>query len=146
LRKSIQGLEGTIGSPAYVNLMDRLFGNGRVLPIYVGYGASLAYLPLRSVPSLLLQSYMHEVGYSPINFAREFWNLHGYHATGDQDMGCHGTCRGTTVPIIWWPSSSCTFRSWHGLLGYTSGRARPDWHPIWRLVSGQRCSSTLRFT
>jgi photosynthetic reaction center M subunit/photosynthetic reaction center L subunit len=73
--ESVQGLEGTIGSPAYVNLMDRLFGSGRVLPIYVGVWGVIGVFAFAICAFIILQSYMYEVGYSPINFAREFWNL-----------------------------------------------------------------------
>jgi photosynthetic reaction center M subunit/photosynthetic reaction center L subunit len=70
-----EGIEGVIGQPGYINFMDRLFGNGRVLPIYLGIWGVLSVAAGVVASFIILQSYMYEVGYNPISFLREFWNL-----------------------------------------------------------------------
>ncbi len=73
-----KGLEGTIGDPVYINFMDRLFGNGRALPMYVGIWGVISITAFTVTVFIVLQSFMAAVGYSPINFMREFWNLAVY--------------------------------------------------------------------
>lgn len=73
--ENVQGLEGTIGKSTVIGFMERLFGNGKVLPIYVGVWGVIGLAAFMVCVFIILTSYMHEVGNNPIAFIREFWNL-----------------------------------------------------------------------
>jgi photosynthetic reaction center M subunit len=73
--ENVQGLDGTIGQSTVIGFMERLFGNGKVLPIYVGVWGVIGLAAFMVCVFIILTSYMHEVGNNPIAFIREFWNL-----------------------------------------------------------------------
>ncbi|HMP39166.1 MAG TPA: bifunctional photosynthetic reaction center subunit L/M [Roseiflexaceae bacterium] len=73
--RNARGLEGNIGKPIYVGLMDRLFGSGQVLPLYLGYWGAASMVFFGVTCFIILTEYLYLVGYNPIVFAREFFNL-----------------------------------------------------------------------
>ena len=70
-----RGLEGNIGQPIYVGVMDRMFGSGQVLPLFLGVwgAASMVFFGITSV--IILTEYLYLSNYNGIVFLREFWNL-----------------------------------------------------------------------
>jgi photosynthetic reaction center M subunit len=71
-----RGLESTgLRKTIHVPLMKRLFGNGQVGPIYLGYWGVLAVTTGALSAFIILLNYMHQVDYNPILFLREFWVL-----------------------------------------------------------------------
>jgi photosynthetic reaction center M subunit len=69
------GLEGTIGKPVYVSLMDKLVGSGQVLPIYLGVWGVISVMAFATTSFIILVEYGYQVGWNPIVYLREFWNL-----------------------------------------------------------------------
>jgi hypothetical protein len=69
------GLEGTLGKPTYIRFMDRLFGNGQTLPIYLGVWGVAAVSFGALTAFIILSEFLWKVGYNPILFLREFFFL-----------------------------------------------------------------------
>ncbi len=70
------GLEGTfIKKPIHVEFMKKLFGEGQVGPVYLGFWGVLAVTSGALCSFIILEHYMWTVGYNPILFLREFFNL-----------------------------------------------------------------------
>ena len=70
------GLESTtIRKPIQVGFLERLFDLGQVGPIYVGVWGMLAFAMGLLASFIILNSYMHEVGWNIIEFVRHFFVL-----------------------------------------------------------------------
>jgi len=70
------GLESTaLKRPIEVGWMRRLFGEGQVGPVYLGVAGTVAVAAGALCSFIILENYMFQVGYNPILFAREFFNL-----------------------------------------------------------------------
>ncbi len=69
------GLEGTIGKPGYIGLMDKLFGSGQVLPIYVGVWGIISVVTFTACIAIILLEFGYQVGWNPVSYIREFPNL-----------------------------------------------------------------------
>jgi photosynthetic reaction center M subunit/photosynthetic reaction center L subunit len=69
------GLEGTLGRPQYVGWMDKLVGSGQILPIYLGVWGLISTFAFFVTAFIILTEYGWQVGWNPIVYMREFWNL-----------------------------------------------------------------------
>nr|5YQ7_M Chain M, Precursor for M subunits of photosynthetic reaction center [Roseiflexus castenholzii] len=73
------GLEGTIAKPpGHVGWMQRLLGEGQVGPIYVGLWGVISFITFFASAFIILVDYGRQVGWNPIIYLREFWNLAVY--------------------------------------------------------------------
>jgi photosynthetic reaction center M subunit/photosynthetic reaction center L subunit len=72
------GLEGTLGQPLYVGWMEKLVGSGQVLPIYLGVWGLISFFAFFASAFIILVEYGYLVGWNPIVYLREFWNLAVY--------------------------------------------------------------------
>lgn len=71
-----QGLESTaLRRPQNVELFRRLFGVGQVGPVYLGIAGAISVIFGGLAAFIILEDYMHQVGYNPILFLREFFVL-----------------------------------------------------------------------
>ena len=64
-----------IRQPIEVGFLRRLFGEGQVGPVYLGISGTVAVLAGMLCSFIILEHYMWVVGYNPILFVREFFNL-----------------------------------------------------------------------
>lgn len=80
-------LEGTIGKPIYVKIMDQVFGNGRFLPIYLGVWGIISFVTFAICCFIILVEYMYQVGWNPLAFGREFFNLAIYPPVQSYGLG-----------------------------------------------------------
>lgn len=69
------GLEGSIGKQINVKIMDQLFGNGRVGPLYLGAWGLISIFAFSVTASIILVEYLYLAGWNPIVLLREFPNL-----------------------------------------------------------------------
>jgi photosynthetic reaction center M subunit len=69
------GLEGSIGKQTYVRIMDELFGNGRVGPLYLGTWGLISIVTFGVTVFTILTEYLYLAGWNPIVLLREFPNL-----------------------------------------------------------------------
>lgn len=71
-----RGIFGTaLRKPKDVPFLRRLFGVGQVGPVYLGVSGTVAVLSGALALFIILNHYLYQVGYNPILFAREFFNL-----------------------------------------------------------------------
>lgn len=71
-----RGIEGTaLKKTIDVPFLRRLFGSGQVGPVYLGIPGTIAVGAGALAAFIILHNYLYQVGYSPILFAREFFNL-----------------------------------------------------------------------
>lgn len=69
------GLESSIGGQMYVPLMDKLFGNGRVGPLYLGIWGLISIFTFCVTAFIILFEFLYLAGWNPIVMVREFPNL-----------------------------------------------------------------------
>ncbi|GAB4111657.1 MAG: hypothetical protein OHK0050_11180 [Roseiflexaceae bacterium] len=69
------GLEGSVGKQVYVRIMDQLFGNGRVGPLYLGTWGVISIVTFFVTVFIILVEFLYLAGWNPIVFLREFPNL-----------------------------------------------------------------------
>jgi photosynthetic reaction center M subunit len=66
------GIESKLGKPFYSWIMDRVFGNGQFLPIYLGVWGVISIVTGSLSIFIILMDYLRQVGFNPVLFAREF--------------------------------------------------------------------------
>jgi len=70
------GLEGTaLKKTMHVGWLKRLFGEGQVGPVYLGFWGVISVVAGAMASFIILHHYLFLVDYSPIAFVREFFNL-----------------------------------------------------------------------
>ncbi|NJL54319.1 photosynthetic reaction center subunit M [bacterium] len=70
------GLEGTfLKRTIYVPFFKRLFGEGQVGPVYLGFWGVLSVVAGGIASFIIIEHYLWYVDYNPIAFLREFWVL-----------------------------------------------------------------------
>jgi photosynthetic reaction center M subunit/photosynthetic reaction center L subunit len=75
LEANYGGIEGTYGRPYHVEFVNRFFGNGQFGPIYLGVWGVASTVFFGISVFIILIEYLWQVGYNPIQFAREFFVL-----------------------------------------------------------------------
>lgn len=71
-----RGLRGTaLKKPKQVKFLKRLFGVAQVGPVYLGISGVVSVFTGGLALFIILESYLFQVGYNPLLFAREFFNL-----------------------------------------------------------------------
>jgi photosynthetic reaction center M subunit len=68
-------VEGSLGKQVYVPIVDQVFGNGRIGPIYLGVWGIISIFSFAICCAIILIEYMYKVGNNPIAFVRDFWVL-----------------------------------------------------------------------
>jgi len=70
------GLEGTfLKRPMEVRWLRRLFGEGQVGPVYLGFWGVLSVVAGGIASFIIIEDYLFQVGYNPLLFLREFFVL-----------------------------------------------------------------------
>lgn len=69
------GLEGSVGKQINIKIMDQLFGNGKVGPLYLGAWGLISIVSFSVTAAIILVEYLYLAGWSPIVMLREFPNL-----------------------------------------------------------------------
>lgn len=83
-----EGLEGTaLKDRIYVPFLKKLFDEGRVGPIYLGYWGLLALVTGAIASFIIIEHYLWFVGYDPIAFLREFFVLSLEPPAGEYGLG-----------------------------------------------------------
>ena len=95
------GLESTaIQRPIHVPFFKRLFGNGQVGPIYLGFWGTLALVAGAICSFIILEHYLWLVDYNPIAFLREFWVLSLEPPPGEYGLGLGPSWHGGTAWVF----------------------------------------------
>jgi photosynthetic reaction center M subunit/photosynthetic reaction center L subunit len=70
-----------------VKWLRRLFDNGQVGPVYLGVSGTIAVIAGAVASFIILEDYMWQVGYNPIVFLREFFQLATYPPPMEAGLG-----------------------------------------------------------
>ncbi len=100
-----RGLEGNLGKPLYIRLMDRFLGSGQVLPLYLGYWGAASMVFFGVTGFIILSEYLRIVGYNPIVFLRDFPSLAIFPPVREFGLcivGCVTTVNGMETQLGWY--------------------------------------------